>query len=92
MAVHHCLADSDGSRFGSLAIKGGPNYGIDFKGGTLMTVKFAQNAAARHDPRRVPALRRQTKGEVSVQTITDASTRMKSRSAPERAADDAQLN
>ncbi len=24
----------------SLAIKGGPRYGIDFKGGTLMTVKF----------------------------------------------------
>ena len=24
----------------SLAMKGGPRYGIDFKGGTLMTVKF----------------------------------------------------
>ena len=25
---------------GSLAIKGGPRYGIEFKGGMLMTVKF----------------------------------------------------
>src|SRR5713226_310615 len=24
----------------SLAVKGGPRYGIDFQGGTLMTVKF----------------------------------------------------
>jgi len=28
--------------FASLAIKGGPKYGIDFKGGALMTVKFAE--------------------------------------------------
>ncbi len=27
--------------FASIAIKGGLDYGIDFKGGALMTVKFA---------------------------------------------------
>src|SRR6185312_12245789 len=27
---------------GSLIAKGGPRYGIEFKGGMLMTVKFAQ--------------------------------------------------
>jgi preprotein translocase subunit SecF len=27
----------------SLAVKGGPRYGIDFQGGTLMTVKFASS-------------------------------------------------
>ena len=27
----------------SLVIKGGPNYGIDFRGGTLMYVKFASS-------------------------------------------------
>src|SRR5438034_9580389 len=26
----------------SLALKGGPRYGIEFKGGMIMTVKFAQ--------------------------------------------------
>jgi preprotein translocase subunit SecF len=29
--------------FGSLAIKGGPRYGIEFKGGMLMTAKFLGN-------------------------------------------------
>jgi preprotein translocase subunit SecF len=29
--------------FGSLAVKGGPRYGIEFKGGMLMTVKFLGN-------------------------------------------------
>src|SRR5579875_761201 len=28
---------------GSLIVKGGPRYGIEFKGGMLMTVKFARN-------------------------------------------------
>ncbi|WP_180541276.1 protein translocase subunit SecF [Nevskia soli] len=28
---------------GSLLVKGGPRYGIDFKGGTMTTVKFAQS-------------------------------------------------
>lgn len=30
----------------SLAVKGGPNYGIDFAGGTLVQVKFARDTAA----------------------------------------------
>ena len=30
----------------SLVIKGGPNYGIDFAGGTLVQVKFTQNTKA----------------------------------------------
>jgi preprotein translocase subunit SecF len=58
--------------FGSMAVKG-LNYGIDFKGGALMTVKFAQappleqiRSAFSHSP--------QIKGEISVQTITDPST------------------
>ena len=34
----------------SLAIQGGPRYGIDFKGGALMYVKFADEAAALKDP------------------------------------------
>ena len=57
----------------SIAAKGGLNYGIDFKGGALMTVKFAYppplekiRAAFSHSA--------QIKGEVSVQTITDPST------------------
>ena len=29
-----------GIGFGSLALKGGPRYGIDFRGGTKMYVKF----------------------------------------------------
>jgi preprotein translocase subunit SecF len=57
---------------GSIIARGGLNYGIDFKGGALMTVKFASapqiekiRAAFTHSP--------QIKGEVSVQTITDLS-------------------
>src|ERR1700722_17294660 len=57
---------------GSIAARGGLNYGIDFKGGALMTVKFAS-------PPPLPKSRSvfshsQIKGEVSVQTITDLST------------------
>jgi preprotein translocase subunit SecF len=59
--------------FTSWAIRG-LNWGIDFKGGTMMTVKFAQP----------PSLERirsaflhsaQAKGEVSVESITDPSTK-----------------
>ena len=32
---------------GSLFVKGGPRYGIDFKGGALMTVKFASEPPSR---------------------------------------------
>ena len=35
----------------SLAMKGGPRYGIDFKGGALMTCSFSQEPPARKDPR-----------------------------------------
>ncbi len=59
--------------FASMAIKG-LNYGIDFKGGALMTVKFAETPPL--DRIRVAFLHsQQAKGEVSVQKITDASTK-----------------
>lgn len=59
--------------FTSMAIKG-LNYGIDFKGGALMTVKFAE--APPLDKIRAAFLQaKQTKGEVSVQNITDPSTK-----------------
>ena len=31
----------------SLAVRGGPRYGIDFRGGALMTVRFALTSAQR---------------------------------------------
>lgn len=55
----------------SIAAKGGLRYGIDFKGGALMTVKFA-------GPPPVDKIRselgRRIPGEVSVQTFTDISS------------------
>ncbi len=36
----------------SLAVNGGPRYGIDFKGGTMTTVKFQGHAAGESDSRR----------------------------------------
>ena len=55
--------------FASIAMKGGLQYGIDFKGGALMSVRFAQTPdldkirnAMTHTP--------QIKGEVSVQNYT----------------------
>ncbi len=59
--------------FISMAVKG-LNYGIDFKGGTLMTVKFA-DAPPLDRIREAFLHSQQTKGEVSVQNITDASTK-----------------
>ena len=50
----------------SLAVKGGPDYGIDFKGGTLMYLKFAKLPAL--DQIRT-ALSERIKGEVSVQEL-----------------------
>ncbi len=41
---------------GSIIVRGGLNYGIDFKGGALMTVKFASTPQSRKDPRRLFAL------------------------------------
>ena len=52
----------------SLALKGGPNYGIDFRGGTLVYVKFASEPP-------VPEIRRalagRISGEVNVTTVKD---------------------
>ena len=50
----------------SLAIKGGPLYGIDFKGGTVVPVKFAGKPPI--DEIR-SAVSKRVKGEVSVQTF-----------------------
>jgi preprotein translocase subunit SecF len=51
----------------SLVLKGGPNYGIDFRGGALVYVKFA-------GPPPVPEIRRslgaRIQGEVSVTTLS----------------------
>lgn len=51
----------------SLAIKGGPKYGIDFRGGALMTVSFAQDPP--EDKIRA-ALSAKIPGEISVQRVT----------------------
>src|ERR1700735_5559847 len=58
---------------GSIAARGGLNYGIDFKGGALMTVKFAQTPPL-DQIRSAFSHSSQIQGEVSVQTITDPST------------------
>jgi preprotein translocase subunit SecF len=42
MAVHYCLSGAHGGRVCQYPDAGGLKFGIDFKGGTLMTVKFAQ--------------------------------------------------
>jgi len=47
----------------SMAMHGGLKYGIDFKGGSLMTVKFAYNPP-------VEQIRKAMKGDVSVQNIS----------------------
>src|SRR5262249_37728011 len=54
----------------SIAMKGGLKYGIDFKGGALMTVKFATTPPL--DQIR-SALSKKIKGEVTVQNFTDIS-------------------
>ncbi len=51
---------------GSLAMKGGPKYGIDFKGGTLMTVKF-QGPPPVEQIR--TAIGKRVKGEATVQNF-----------------------
>ncbi len=51
----------------SLAVKGGPRYGIDFKGGALVYVRF--NAEPPVDKIRA-ALSQKISGEISVQQIT----------------------
>jgi preprotein translocase subunit SecF len=52
--------------FVSLAIKGGPAYGIDFRGGALMDVKFAGTPP---DARIREALSKSIKGGVTVQNV-----------------------
>ena len=59
--------------FGSILMQGGLKFGIDFKGGTLMTVKFAQTPPL--DKIRTAFARSgKVKGEVTVQTFTDPGT------------------
>jgi preprotein translocase SecF subunit len=51
----------------SLAVKGGPNYGIDFTGGALMDVSFQKRPPAEAIR---SALHRRIPGEISVQEIS----------------------
>lgn len=51
----------------SLAVKGGPNYGIDFKGGAMMYLRFNQEPPVQKIR---SALEGKVKGEISVQQIT----------------------
>jgi preprotein translocase subunit SecF len=55
----------------SIAVKGGLRYGIDFKGGALMTVKFAYNPPL-EKIRSAMKSSQQIRGEVSVQNFTGA--------------------
>src|ERR1700704_832607 len=50
----------------SLAIKGGPKYGIDFNGGALMDVNFIKRPSAEAIR---AALRQKFNGEIEVQEI-----------------------
>ncbi len=56
----------------SIVLKGGLKYGIDFRGGALMTVQFAYNPPL--DKIR-SAMSKAIKGEVSVENFTDAKAR-----------------
>ncbi len=53
----------------SLVLKGGPNWGIDFRGGTLVYVKFRQQPPLEEIRR---ALMGRVPGEVTVQEMTGA--------------------
>ena len=59
--------------FASIVMQGGLKFGIDFKGGTLMTVKFAQKPPL-EEIRKAFARSGKIKGEVTVQSITDPAT------------------
>jgi preprotein translocase subunit SecF len=52
----------------SIVVHGGLKYGIDFKGGALMTVKFAYPPP---DDKIRSAMSQKVKGEISVQDFTD---------------------
>jgi preprotein translocase subunit SecF len=67
----------------SLAIKGGPKYGIDFTGGALMDVNFIKRPEA--DAIR-SALRQKISSEIEVQTVTTSQEVLISTSAPDDAA------
>ena len=56
--------------FISLGIKGGPRYGIDFRGGALMDVKFAGPPP---DGKIRSALEKNIKGDITVQNVGGAS-------------------
>ncbi len=56
----------------SLAVKGGPRYGIDFKGGALMTVKWAGQPPVE---RIRGALSKKIQGEITVYELTDVADR-----------------
>src|SRR5947199_2873205 len=53
----------------SLAVKGGPKYGIDFNGGALMDVNFVHRPSAE---RIRSALRQKISGEIEVQEISNS--------------------
>jgi preprotein translocase subunit SecF len=58
----------------SILMQGGLKFGIDFKGGALMTVKFAENPPL-DQIRSAFAKSGKVKGEVSVQSFTDPSAK-----------------
>ena len=53
----------------SLALKGGPRYGIDFNGGALLDVNFLQRPSAE---RIRAALRQKLPGEIEVQEVSNS--------------------
>jgi preprotein translocase subunit SecF len=59
--------------FASILMQGGLKFGIDFKGGTLMTVKFGQTPPL-EKIRTASARSGKIKGEVTVQSFTDPQT------------------
>ena len=59
----------------SLVVKGGPRYGIDFKGGTLMYVKFASTPPTAQIR---SALSARIPGEISVQNVTSGDNELMS--------------
>lgn len=59
--------------FASLLIKGGPRYGIDFKGGTLMYIKFANPP---HEDEIRKALGAKIPGEITVQRVVGSNELM----------------
>ena len=72
----------------SLAMKGGPRYGIDFKGGTVATIRFATDP---DEDKIRKALETKITGEVLVQPVVGqneviVSTELKSEAELEKAA------